>query len=71
MSESPIGAYIPPSHKGMVHGEDTVYGTRPEEVVKIDVLSDGESDLLGNGGLDDGDAIQDNLAMNDDLSDFV
>ena len=39
--------------------------------MKFDVLRDGESDLLGNGGLDDSDPIQDNLVTNDDLSDFV
>ena len=70
VSESPVGAYIPPPHEGMVHGEDEMHGTRPEEVVKFDVLSDGEIDLLGSGGLDDGDPIQDNLLIDDDLSDF-
>ena len=54
-----------------MHGEDTVHGTRLEEVVKFVVLSDGESDLLGNGELDDNDPIQDNLATSDDLSDFM
>ena len=39
--------------------------------MKFDVLRDGESDLLGNGGLDDSDPIQDNLVTNDDLRDFV
>ena len=61
VSESPVGAHIPPLPEGMVHGEDTVHGTRTEEVVKFDVLSDGEGDLLRSRGLDDGDPIQDNL----------
>ena len=71
VSESPVGAHIPPLPEDMVHGEDTVHGTRPEEVVKFDVLSDRGSDLLGSDGLDDGDPIQDNLLIDDDLSDFV
>ena len=71
VSESPVGAHIPPLHEDMVHGEDTVHGTRSEEVVKFDVLSDGESDLLGSGGSDDGDPIQDNLLTDDYLSDCV
>ena len=70
-SESPVGAHIPPLHEDMVHGEDTVHGTRLEEVVIFDVLSDGESDLLGSGGLDDGDPIRDNLLIDNDLSNFV
>ena len=62
VSESPVGAHILPLHEAdMVHGEDTVHGTRTEEVVKFDVLSDGEGDLLRSRGLDDGDPIQDNL----------
>ena len=32
LGESPVGAHIPPPHADMVHGEDTVYGSRPEEV---------------------------------------
>ena len=71
VSESPVGAYIPPPHDGMVHGEDTVHGTRPEEVVKVDVLSDGESDLLGNGGLDDGNPIKNSFEIDDDVNDFM
>ena len=36
----PVGAHLPPLHEDTVHDEDTMYVTRPEEVVKFDVLSD-------------------------------
>lgn len=65
MSESPVGAHIPHPH------EDVVHGPHLEKGVEFDVLSDGMSGPLGNGGLDDGDPIEDNLTINDDLSDFV
>ena len=69
--EFPVGAHVPPPHEDIVHGEDMVHGTRPEEVVEFDVLSDGESDSLENGGLDDENPIKNSFEIDGDVNDFT